>query len=116
MATVRNYSAIVDLHPIELLQMALPKLMPKSLEQDVVSKIDWAQFDRKSTRLGTFLKEQLGDRCPKSLVANSGTLETQRKVDLARLVAKHAEWNNIGEAAQALAKAVYDFIAHHNPP
>jgi hypothetical protein len=99
----------------ELLAAALPNLMPKKITEADVQGLNLTQFDRRVTRLGTFLQTQLAN-CPKSLVAKGGTLQTKYKVDLARLVAKSAEWSNIGEAAQELAKAVYDFISSHNSP
>lgn len=72
-----------------------------------------AQADYKNIRMGAFLSQQFPSSCPGSWVAESGTLETNRKNRLCELAVKHISWGSMSTDAKVLAKSLYGFIAKH---
>jgi hypothetical protein len=95
------------------LSQALPKLI-SGLTEENVAEANMQFSDYRAKRIGLYLKETFGDRCPDTLKAASGTLSAYYKDKLANLVCPNVTWENMSEDARVLAKTLYRFIHKHN--
>jgi hypothetical protein len=95
------------------LSQALPKLI-SGLTEEHVARAKIRESGYREKRIGSYLKEKLGEDCPDALEATSGTLSADYKGNLARLVCPDVTWENMSEDARNLARALYKFIYEHN--
>lgn len=103
---VENYISV------ELLRLALPKLSTK-ISEDEVNEKEITEGGYLNEYMGSYLKGLFPEKKIK-IAAESGTLESRYKTELADIVSRNVKWENMSDGAKKLTEEIYSFIKKQN--